>query len=254
VYLHLLGDLIDVLLPAVCLACGRRLRRSDGALPLCGTCAAALERRRRCGEVFELDGVPVLAAFDYRYPLTALVPAAKFRGLPSLFTRLAPGLVSAVRRAGLVRWGECVVPVPLHPARRRERGYDQAFLLARRVGVELGLPVVAGALRRRRPTPPLKRVGSGEREQAVRGAFLPGPEATRVEGRRVLLVDDIATTGATLQAAAAALREAGPASLLGLVVARTPPPSSSGRDLIPGGGAGPARRRPPGPERDSVTP
>ena len=232
-HIPLLSDLIDVLLPAVCLACGRRLRRPGGSLPLCGTCAAALERRRRRGEVVELDGLPLLAAFDYRYPLTALVPAAKFRGLPSVFTGVAPGLVCAVRRAGLVRYGECVVPVPLHPARRRERGYDQALLLARRVGAELGIPVVAGALRRRRPTPPLKRVGSGERERAVRGAFVPGPGAVRVEGRRVLLVDDIATTGATLHAAASALREAGPASLLGLVAARTPAPPPSDRDPIP---------------------
>jgi ComF family protein len=234
VHLPLLSDLIDVLLPAVCLACGRRLRRPGGSLPLCGTCAAALERRRQRGEVVELDGLPLLAAFDYRYPLTALVPAAKFRGLPSVFTWLAPGLVSVVRQAGLVRYGECVVPVPLHPARRRERGYDQALLLARRVGAELGLPVVAGALRRRRPTPPLKRAGNLERERAVRGAFVPGRAAARVEGRRVLLVDDIATTGATLQAAASALREAGPASLLGLVVARTPAPSFSDRDPVPG--------------------
>jgi len=111
------------------------------------------------------------------------------------------------------------MPVPLSGLRRRTRGYNQAEALARALGRELGLPAWPGALERRRHTPPQARSADmEERRRNVAGAFVcrePG-----VAGRRVLLVDDVTTTGATLAACALALKEAGARSAWGLAFAR----------------------------------
>lgn len=106
------------------------------------------------------------------------------------------------------RWQvDCLVPVPLHPRRLRERGYDQAALLARRAGFLQHLPV-ASALERTRPTPRQVGLSGPERVSNVAGAFAVSPSAT-VLGRRILLVDDVLTTGSTLSNCASALADAG---------------------------------------------
>lgn len=115
---------------------------------------------------------------------------------------------------------DVVIPVPLHPARLAARGYNQAALLGAAVAGELAVPLVARALSRTRATPPQARLDRAARLGNVAGAFRVRMPA-RVRGRRVLLIDDVSTTGATLAACAAALREAGAAEVTALVVART---------------------------------
>ena len=114
---------------------------------------------------------------------------------------------------------EIVVPVPLHPERQRERGFNQAELLARAVARPLRLPLETRALERRKPRPPKHRLSRHERWEAARGAYAPVP-GRRIDNRRVLLVDDVFTTGATLDACARALRSAGAAHVAALTVAR----------------------------------
>ena len=116
--------------------------------------------------------------------------------------------------------GDILVPVPLHHRRERQRGYNQATLLARHAGERLGLPVEADALSRRRDTPSQTRRSQAEDRRAnVQGSFhCPRPEM--VKGLDVLLVDDVCTTGATLEACAVALKDAGAASVTGVTLAR----------------------------------
>ncbi len=231
-------------MPRTCLACGRVLpasrtkpddpeRPSGRAAPdstllplprvdLCGTCRAALMRRREAPVPGLLGRFPLLCAWEYRFPLTRLIPGAKFHSLPAVFDLLADGLAEQLVTAGLAPYGDCVVPVPLHSVRRRERGYDQAVLLARRLARRLELEVYPSALHRVRPTPASKRADRQQRAKGVQGAFGPGRQASQVDGRRVLLVDDVLTTGATLYQACLALQEAGPAGILALAAARTP--------------------------------
>jgi len=115
--------------------------------------------------------------------------------------------------------GEVLVPVPLHPKRLRERGYNQSYLLAKELGKLTGLPVVADSLVRERHTSPQARTLTvGERRGNVADAF--ACRDRRLEGKPVILIDDVSTSGATLDACALALKEAGAASVWGLVLAR----------------------------------
>ena len=124
------------------------------------------------------------------------------------------------RGADLLAEAGCAVPVPLHPARRRQRGFNQASDLAR----HLGLPV-HHALRRVRATPTQTGLPAVQRHRNVRDAFAATPSARALAGRTVVLVDDVSTTGATLEACARALKEAGVGEVLALTAARvvTPP-------------------------------
>jgi ComF family protein len=122
------------------------------------------------------------------------------------------------RRAGL--GADLIVPVPVHASRLRERGYDQAVLLAREVGRHLGLRV-DGALQRREETAAQHALGRTERTRNVGRAFELGDGARgRIAGRWCLLVDDVVTTGSTLSSCAAALLEGGALAVSALTVAR----------------------------------
>src|SRR5205823_1833243 len=117
---------------------------------------------------------------------------------------------------------DALVPVPLDAARVRERGYNQAALLAAPVAAALDVPLAPTWLRRTRPTRPQVGLSARERRVNVRGAFTC-PEPAAVAGQRVLVVDDVMTTGATLEACAEALVAAGAAGVWGLIVARDLP-------------------------------
>jgi ComF family protein len=114
---------------------------------------------------------------------------------------------------------DVIVPVPLSGWRRRTRGYNQSEALARALARELGLPLAPRALSRRKHAPPQARSATAEeRRRNVEGAF--AARAEPVAGRRVLLLDDVTTTGATLRACAAALKEAGARSVYAVAFAR----------------------------------
>ncbi|MFQ5877281.1 MAG: ComF family protein [Acidobacteriota bacterium] len=219
--------LLAALFPADCLLCGRPLPwRQKGSV--CLSCWHRLPwragMRRRPGP---LDAV--LWAADYDGAIRRLIRAFKFEGIDYLgrvlgeesASRVLPLLGSAVPRPDLV------VPVPLHWWRRSRRGYDQALLLARALARRAGLPLAAGLLVRRRVGRQLG-LSRNARLAALRGAYLvrgtrPGRgTGVPVEGRNVLLVDDVVTTGATLQACALPLRRAGARTVAGFAVARTP--------------------------------
>ena len=103
-----------------------------------------------------------------------------------------------------------LVPVPLHPWRLWQRGFNQAELIAAALGRDIGVPVLAGALRRVRNTPPQSGLGAASRRTNLRGAF---SAAVEVAGRHVLLIDDVMTTGATARECAGVLRQAGAATV-----------------------------------------
>jgi ComF family protein len=147
----------------------------------------------------------VRAAWLYTPLAERVVHALKYQDR----TDLAPWLARRMARALPAGYRpHLVLEVPLHPARRRERGYNQAGLLAEALAQRLGVPLGRELLVRRRPTRPQARLGPEARRINLSGAFvMKHPEV--VEGRTVLVVDDVVTTGATLAACLAPLREAG---------------------------------------------
>lgn len=193
-------------IPARCAGCD-----APGAW-LCVACRSALEPRSLAA-----GRLPVRAAGTYEGPLQRAIQRCKYRderALADELGRLLAALIAADLALG--RRVDAVVPVALHPARVRERGYDQAALLAAAAARRTGLPLVA-ALHRIRHTRPQVDLDRAERARNVEGAFVA--EAGSLRGLHVALIDDVATTGATLGAAAGAARAAGARGVRAYVVA-----------------------------------
>jgi ComF family protein len=144
----------------------------------------------------------------YEGPLRVAVHELKYRGRRRVAGRLAEAMAREAGARGLFDVDAVLVPVPLHPRRKRERGFNQAELLAAELGRRLGVPVAASALVRRACTPAQTGLSAAERRKNVAGAFAVRRRA-QVVARVVVLVDDVVTTGATARACARALREAG---------------------------------------------
>jgi ComF family protein len=182
----------------------------------CGACASTVEIAPP-GE-----GAHV-AAFVYGGAIAQAVTRFKYEGRADLARPLADLLWRAVEPRALVHSGSVVVPVPLHPSRLAERGYNQSALLARRIARRLASPCLPLAIARSRDTPRQASLGRDERLANVAGAFAVTPRGRdRVRGARVLLVDDVTTTGATLEACEVALMAAGTRTVAWAVVARAP--------------------------------
>jgi ComF family protein len=240
-----LGALVDLVFPPFCPLCRAPLGtgRRD---PLCGQCWAAIDRLpapgcRVCGVPAERFGAADLRAaagrtcggcrlmppaFSYartaaRYGDTVrlAVHALKFGSRRALAAPLGDLLAEIDPRTLPIPAPALIVPVPLHPSRQRARGFNQACLLAERLGRAWGLPVEPRALTRTRATEPQSDLPAAARRANVRGAFAVR-RRDRVDGRHVVLVDDVLTTGSTVDACARALRAAGATAVGVLTVAR----------------------------------
>ncbi len=213
---------LDLALPPSCAGCGL-----EGEL-FCAACRPSLEERLTLpggvaiGLVAEIPW-PLLQlewCGPFTGPVRAALHALKYAGERRLAQPLGAALATRWLHAGA--GGDLVVPVPVHAARARERGYDQAVLLADVAARDLGLPF-GPILERHRPTVRQFDLDRGARAGNVVGAFrlVAGSHGERpLEGRWVVLIDDVVTTGSTLIACAATLIEAGALGVSGLTVAR----------------------------------
>ncbi len=202
--------------------CGACVERFTPLVARCRTCAVPVPQGvAQCGHCLR-HPPPIdecLAAVDYGYPWADLLAEFKFQGDPGWAAplaermRAAPGVPEALAAA------DWLLPIPLSDERLRERGFNQSLLLARQLDARR---TRGDWLLRLRATETQSSLTRDQRLRNLRGAFALEPlAAAQIAGRRVLLVDDVMTTGATLQAAAAVLREAGAARITALVLART---------------------------------
>jgi len=222
-----LSALLDLLYPPHCVACGNM-----GAW-LCAQCAEAIPLLKppmcqRCGRPLARPGLcptcrsrpshltGIRSVAPHSPPLLEAVHALKYEGLRALAESLGEVLAQHWRRAPLPV--DVIVPVPLHDRRRRQRGYNQSALLARELGRRVELPLQERSLTRERNTRAQVGLSPGERWANVRGAFQCC--SSDVRGARVLLFDDVMTTGATLEACASPLLEAGAAGVWAFTLTR----------------------------------
>lgn len=197
---------IRPLTPPLCDACGDPLpswRTITSPAPRCPRCRRTRRPVDRARSVGSYEGA-----------LRGIIHALKYDGRRSLASRLGP--LMRARAGDLLEDVDAVVPVPLHRARRWARGFNQAADLARALD---RLPVVH-ALRRARATPTQTSLPAAQRHRNVRGAFVPTRSVANLRGGIVLLVDDVCTTGATLDACARALKDAGVREVRALTAAR----------------------------------
>jgi ComF family protein len=222
-----IGAKIRQALPAQpCLLCGAHTRQ-DGWCPACNRGLPYLDRA--CCPVCALptpDGAVCghclkrtphfdrsVAVFAYAFPIDKLVQALKYGEQLALANALAQRLARRIEHRP-----DLVLPMPLHPARLRERGFNQSLELARGIARNLGLPLCADGARRIRDTTPQSALPWKARKRNMRNAFACGVE---VAGRHVAIVDDVMTSGATLDELARTLRRAGAQEISSWVVART---------------------------------
>ena len=222
-----LEALADLFYPQWCVGCGGRasdllcppcfesLPWTDG--PVCERCGLpSASETPACGACRYVDFAFETARAPLRYEGVGkeIVHALKYRGYTTVVGRLAsPLLAEAVREPGRFDW---VVPVPLHGARLRGRGFNQAALLARGLADRINIPL-SDTLQVVRSTRDQVELSAAERRRNVAGAF---SAKTRTRGR-LLLVDDVFTTGATTNACAAALLDAGAAEVHAITLCRT---------------------------------
>lgn len=222
------GMALNSLFPQWCLGCGRegsficpscRNSLSRIAPPLCPRCGRPQPSGILCPTCVswsaKIDGIR--SPFRFDGIMRQAIHQLKYRNLRALAVTLSQLLKDYLVANPIP--AEALVPVPLHPKRLRERGYNQSSLLARELGKLTGLAVVDDCLIRQRTAPPQARSASvEERRRNVAEAFISRDHQLR--GRQVLLIDDVATSGATLDACAAALKASGAASVWGLALAR----------------------------------
>ncbi|APV45469.1 comF family protein [Dehalogenimonas formicexedens] len=224
---RLLGSsekLLDVFFPKYCLGCGREgdylCQRCRAGLPYqeppyCPCCGKSLDHHPDC-DLLSQELKQLNSVFRFEGVIKKAVHQLKYNNLRDIAPTLGALMADFLKNNEII--GDALVPVPLHKSRLRERGYNQAQLLALSIHKLTGLPVFLEALRKIKPTPPQADSSSVEaRRLAVVGAFGCYNNFT---GRRVILIDDVATSGATLSSCAETLAEAGAKEIRALTLAR----------------------------------
>jgi len=233
--------LLDLLYPIFCVGCGQpgtlycvacreAVRRITPPLcPLCGQPQENAQVCSRCTSILSersshppIDGIRSLAYLEG--PLRRAVYGLKYDHIRELAEPLGDMLANYYQTTPLPT--DVIIPVPLHRRRQRERGYNQSALLAQHLGSATEIPVRCDLLQRHRYTRSQTRLTAQQRSRNVKGAFSCAKQpdlAKAISGKKVLLIDDVATTGATLRACAQALRNQGARSVWALTVARAAP-------------------------------
>ncbi len=220
--------LLDLVFPPSCIHCGRLgtwLCRACAEQfsfwegPFCILCGRPWDEPGPCRvcQAHSLHVYPIRSVFVFEGSVRAAVHALKYRGAASVASTLAAPMACYWQHQHMQ--GDCLVPVPLHPKRVAKRGYNQAELLARALGQHLDLPIVPHLLRRVRDTVSQTKLNRDERQKNMEGAFALAEEVD-LSGWKLTLVDDVATTGSTLDACAEILLEAGAQMVNAFTLAR----------------------------------
>ena len=238
----LLKSLTDFVFPPICYGCDSEIEaglvceacRLDlfthelAVCPKCGRpCTRTAETCGQCREEFSLSRVRGLGL--YVPPFDKLIHAFKYSGKTKVGELLGQAMAALVQQDEVLSTADAVCPIPLHPARLRERGFNQSLLLAAAISMSTRIPLAEFLARTKNTATQTLKTSPEARLKNLAGAFRLRPDAD-VRGRKVLLVDDVMTTGATLDQAAQELLKGGAVSVPGVVIAAAHaggPPSPS---------------------------
>ena len=195
----------------LCSRCFDNLPKLQGVCPDCG------KELCICDQFESLDRVT--APFFYEAQVREAIHQFKFHDRYDYARPFAEYVIRILQEKGLTDRFDCIVAVPMDKKREAERGYNQAFLLAKELGSRLGLPVLKDALRKKKDIPIQHLLSYEERRTNLKDAYFSGKST--VVGKRVLLCDDVYTTGATLESCAKVLKEQGAENVFGIVIAIT---------------------------------
>jgi len=187
--------------------------------PHCPLCALPTPQGEICGHCLKQPPIfsRTVAVFGYRFPLDRLIRAMKYEEQLALSQIFSEKLLQRIDQKMLPDY---VIPMPLHPAKLRRRGFNQALLVAAKLARTLDIPLLSHACHRLRDTPSQSSLSWKERGKNVRGAFRCNMD---LSGKHIALVDDVLTTGASLNALADAVKKSGASEISAWVVARTLP-------------------------------
>jgi ComF family protein len=227
---RMLSGLLELVYPHSCPICGRRITTTPAAVTVCAQCRSCLALTRppfclKCGRGLPHHTLPNLdcihckgrafyfdrafSPFYYQSPLKELIHQFKYAKGLFLASCLADFLIEFITRYGLLTGTMFLIPVPLHPARLRQREYNQSQVLAEKIAKRLNARILTGCLRRNRNTRSQTDLSSLARWQNVQDAFSAGRSIKEIRGKELLLIDDVVTTGATASEAAKVLKNAG---------------------------------------------
>lgn len=228
-----------VFFPSFCKLCGVLLERR-GERVVCAGCLEKLRPRRSsfcisCGRFFEEPGEPHLCSHCleqrphfshhrscglYQGLLKDLILLFKYHNYKVLGKKLGAYAFLSLGREEALWWKtDLLMPVPLHPKKRKQRGFNQSLILAKELSRKKRIPLVKNVLVKTKPTPPQTSLEADDRRANVKGAF-GVRRAARIEGKIVLLVDDVYTTGATISECSRVILEAGAKDVRALTLAR----------------------------------
>jgi ComF family protein len=230
---QLANDFLGLLFPSRCFHCGAQHR--GGHAFLCDTCKEELsfltgDLCPRCGTPRSAGGCETCAkstfvfdqaraVYSFSPVVQSLIHNLKYSDLPAVGRFLGAQAAQFIQQNEPFPWIDVIAPVPLHAVRKRHRGYNQADVIARTCARNTGIPYIANLIKRARYTQTQTKLNRTQRQQNVTGAFRVHP-AHRIQGKSVVIMDDVFTTGATTNAIAEALKAGGASKVYVLTIAR----------------------------------
>ena len=224
------NSFLDFLFPPLCLSCNQEIDKglvcfqcldkiNRTSLGVCAKCGYPLGYNQDCKHCKVRLNLPRTRALGfYSEPWLPLIHALKYQGKKSLAKIFGHSMTGLLNSDPILKQADAIIPIPLHPARKRERGFNQAELLSLAISDQTGIPI-HNALKRKKNTKSQVTLAPKERIENMQGAFIIR-DKEMIVNKRVILIDDVITSGATISSAAQVLQNAGVKEVYGLVVAR----------------------------------